>query len=155
MSGNLFLTALNNHEANLFFRGDGPYFALNRENGGHSYYVHMSGWVVNYVDGDDLRMRLFSDAFKKFIDECSPAREEDLYCILENTTGYIMMRDRKLFPESAMLVSEYDEVFQSLKDFLVSLKKQPFFDRKKLDLENYSEFIRARGASLLADLLVA
>jgi len=68
MMENLFNQALAKNETNQFFGGEGLYFFLNRESGGHSYYVQMSGWVANFVDHKLHNMPYLSTALIQFID---------------------------------------------------------------------------------------
>jgi hypothetical protein len=153
MINNLFEKALQNKEVNEFFNGEGSYFVRNRETGEHSYNTQISGAVVNFIDNDDHRMKIFSNVFKNFISDANPADFEAIQSILSNISAYFIAKNRGLFPESNLLISEDDPAFKEFNGLLNELTARSFTSKEQDILKSYSAFLHKHNALFLAALL--
>lgn len=153
MNENLFEVALRNNDASKFFKGEDGYFLRNPETGDHSFYVHMSGWVVNYIKQSEYRFIEFKDAFELFINSSDPSSEADFECVMENIFSYISLRGRGLIHDYISFGSDEDRLFSAFKDFYENSKRCSFYERWKSYVKGFCEYCRLNNEPKLASLI--
>lgn len=153
MNENLFEVALRNNDASKFFKGEDGYFLRNPETGGHSFYVHMSGWVVNYIKQNEYGLMEFKDAFEVFMKSSDPSSEADFECVMENVFSYISLRGQGLIHDCVSFGSDEDRLFSAFKDFFENAKRCYFYKRWKSYVKGFCEYCRLHKEPKLASLV--
>lgn len=152
MNENLFEKALRNNESSRFFKGEPPYFLRNPETGEHSFYVHMSGWVANYINQGQEKALKFQEAFRAFIETSDSSSETDFDCVMGNVFAYVSLRERGLVVDPLTFNNGDDKVFSALKRFVDNVKRSSVLKERESEINNFCEYFRDHNEALLASL---
>lgn len=150
--GNLFESAIEDNETNMFFRGEGRYFVPSPDYEGHVHGAHMGGHARTYADRSESNSTTFDKAFLEFLKSLS-VTEEDLDHLLANLSAYYSQRSRGGFSFCRLFDDPTSIESILLKDYLVKVGRSSFSSSAEDQIARHAAFLRKKGYSLLSNII--
>lgn len=148
MTLNLLEVAIENNEAEDFFRGRGQYHIPSPDYEGHLHGANMGGFARVFAESSEINSTAFDNAFLVFLQSLAVSKE-DVGHLLSNLSSYFALKNRGGFPDSRIFENSTSQGSVMVLKYLEEVNESALIKDVKDQVLRHAKFISGKGNNLL------